>query len=193
MEEWSVCVQAEIEIVVQVPEKGFLTFCADNKHHQDRIWDFSCCYLGFFRWSFQNGSSNRSCEAVWSIHGEVREKMRQMDQFSLTKSLHAEVCLPIFFNSAVLKGIWRGMTLQSIEGFILSNRSWTRPGTVPAAKEPRILITPIKPDTVSAWPTQDLAVPITRGFLGLQESDPVSEETITSTYSAFCCDILSWW
>ena len=112
--------------------------------------------------------------------------MRQMDQFSLTKSLHAD-----FFNSAVLKGICRGTMLQSMEGFILSNWSWTRPGTVPAAKEPRVLITPIKPDMVSAWPTQDLAVPIMRGFSGLQESDPVSKKTITSTYSAFCCEILS--
>ena len=42
----------------------------------------------------------------------------------------------------------------------------SRPGTVPKAKEPRVLITPIKPDTVSAWPTQDFAAPIMRGFSG---------------------------
>ena len=41
-----------------------------------------------------------------------------MDQFSLTKSSHTD-----FFNSTVLKGICRGMMLQSIEGFILSNQS----------------------------------------------------------------------
>jgi len=50
------------------------------------------------------------------------------------------------------------MTLQSIQGFlILSAVSCTRPGTDLAAKEPRVLITPIKPDTeVSAWPNTRL-------------------------------------
>ena len=54
-----------------------------NKHHQDRIQDFSCCYLGFFRCSFQNSSSNRSCEAVWSVHGEVRKKWDRWTNFHL--------------------------------------------------------------------------------------------------------------
>ena len=36
MEEGSVRIQTEVNIVIQVMEKGFLAFCADNKH--SHIW-----------------------------------------------------------------------------------------------------------------------------------------------------------
>ena len=108
---------------------------------------------------------NRSSETVWSVH--VKKKKIATNELIITYKIIARRGLSSdFFSSAVSKGICRGTTLQSMEGFILSALSWTKPGTVPAAKEPRVLITPTKPDTVSAWPTQDLAAPMMRGFSG---------------------------
>ena len=62
MEERSVHVQAEVEIVLST----------DGKHHQDRIRDFGWCYLEFLRWSFQNSSGNTSKQFdLYSVRSET--------------------------------------------------------------------------------------------------------------------------
>ena len=127
-----------------------------RQQHQDRIRDFNCCHLGYVRWGFQNGSSNRSCRAVWFVH-------RKNGPIITYKIIARRGLSFYFFNSAVWKGACRWTTMQSMEKFILSAPSWTRPSTVPVAKAPIVIITPIKPETVSAWPTPDLASS-TRGF-----------------------------